>query len=566
MSDFVPAQLDATKWSNLQPLYQALIDRPLKCDGCLKTLLLDRSELDAAANEAHATLYINMTCHTDDAAIKKAYLDFVQNVEPHLKKVGFELDRKIASSPHASKLDQDRFGVLLRNIKADVDLFREENIPLQTKETELVQQFDEISGAMMVNFRGEERTLPQMGRHFEDTDRATREEAWRVVAERRYQDRDRLSDIFDQLIKLRHQMARNAGFENYLQYTFKRKHRFDYTADTCRDYHRGSEEVFVPMHRQLNRERAAALKVPSLRPWDMAVDVKGRAPLKPFAKSDELVEKSSRLFHKLDPGAQGLGSLFDTMRGGGCLDLESRKGKAPGGYQENRDRQRTPFIFMNASGLQRDLITMIHEAGHAFHAMLCKDEPLVDYRHPPIEYCEVASMSMELLAFPHLGEFYADAADAQRAIRTHLEEMAQRIPWIATIDAFQHWIYTHPDHSRAERSAAWLDLDRRFGSDLDWSGLEKHREFMWQRQLHLFSVPLYYIEYGIAQLGALQLWLASKRNKDAALASYKRGLSIGGAKPLPDLFKATDIKFEFGPAMMKQLMTELQGELAKLPA
>jgi oligoendopeptidase F len=253
------------------------------------------------------------------------------------------------------------------------------------------------------------------------------------------------------------------------------------------------------------------------------------------------------------------------MRSGDCLDLDSRKGKAPGGYQENLDRRRTPFIFMNASGLHADLQTMIHEAGHAFHALLCRDEPLVDYRHPPIEYCEVASMGMELLALPHLGEFYSSAADADRHRRTHLEEMAKRIPWIATIDAFQHWIYTHPAHTRAERTATWLDLDRRFGSALDWTGLEKHRELMWQRQLHLFSVPLYYIEYGIAQLGALQLWLTSKRNPSAALDSYKQGLAIGGAKPLPELFEATDIKFEFGPAMMRDLMREVQGELARLP-
>ncbi len=563
MTDFVPAQLDATQWSNLQPLYRALIDRPLKCDGCLRQLLIDRSELDAAANEAHATLYINMSCHTDDAAIKQAYLDFVKNVEPELKKAGFELDRKIASSPHAGKLDQARYGVLLRNIAADVEIFREENIPLQTKETELVQQFDEISGAMTVNFRGEEKTLAQMGRFLEETDRATREKAWRLVAERRFADHEKLSAIFDDLVRLRHQMALNAGFENYIDYTFKRKHRFDYTAETCRDFHQGAEEVVVPLHRELNRERAVALEVDALRPWDLAVDARGRAPLRPFDHTDDLIEKTSRLFHRLDPS---LGSLFDTMRTGDCLDLDSRKGKAPGGYQENRDRQRKPFIFMNAAGLQRDLQTMIHEAGHAFHAMLCKDEPLVDYRHPPIEYCEVASMGMELLAMPYLSEFYPNAADADRHRRTHLEELARTIPWIATIDAFQHWIYANPNHTRAERAAAWLDLDRRFGSSIDWTGLEKYREVMWQRQLHLFAVPLYYIEYGIAQLGALQLWLKSRRDAAAALNSYKKGLSIGGAKPLPDLFDATDIKFDFGPVMMRSLMSEVQGELAKLPA
>lgn len=560
---FVPADLDATQWSQLQPLYKTLVDRPLKCEGCLETLLLDRSELDAASNEAHATLYINMTCHTDDEAAKAAYLGFVENVVPELKKASFELDRKIAGSPHVSKLDPKRYGVLIRNMKADVDLFREANIPLQTEETKLAQQYEETCGAMTVNFRGEEKTLPQMGKYLEEPDRAVREEAWRLVAARRYEDQEKLNDIFEKMVKLRHQMALNAGFPNYLAYTFKRKHRFDYTAADCETFHRGAEEVCVPVHRRLNTERAVALGVNPLRPWDLGVDIKGRPPLRPFEKADDLVEKTSRLFNRMDPA---LGRMFDSLRGGGCLDLESRKGKAPGGYQENRDRQRKPFIFMNAAGLQRDLETMIHEAGHAFHSILCNHEPLVDYRHSPIEFAEVASMSMELLSYPYLGEFYARSEDAARAKRTHLGELARLIPWIATIDAFQHWIYTHPGHSRAERLAKWLDLDRRFGAAIDWTGLERYREMYWQRQLHLFSVPLYYIEYGIAQLGALQLWLQARRDEKAALGNYRKALSLGGSRPLPELFGAAELKFDFGPETMRGLMEEVKRELATLPA
>lgn len=561
-TEFVPAALDATKWENLQPLYQGLVDRPLKCEGCLERLLLDRSELDAAANEAQAILYINMTCHTDDEAIRNAYLRFVEHVEPELKKIGFELDKKIARSPHAAKLDSKRYGVLLRNMKADVEIFRDENIPLQTQDTKLTTQYEEICGAMTVMFRGQEKTLPQMAKYLEETDRPMREEAWRLVAQRRFQDRDRLDDIFDQMIRLRHQMARNAGFDNYLDYAFKRKHRFDYTPRDCEEFHRGAAEVCVPVMRQLNAERSKALKLERLRPWDLAVDIKGRPSLRPFEKGDDLIEKTSRLFNRMD---SALGSMFDSLRGGDCLDLDSRKGKAPGGYQQNRDRQRRPFIFMNAAGLQRDLETMVHEAGHAFHSMLCNDEPIVDYRHSPLEFAEVASMSMELLSFPYLGEFYNEA-DAARAKRAHLESLAKMIPWIATIDAFQHWIYRNPNHTRQERSAQWLELDERFGSVLDWSGLEQFRESMWQRQLHLFCVPLYYIEYGIAQLGALQLWLQARRNERKALANYRSALKLGGSRPLPELFRAAELKFEFGPGTMRSLMDEVQGELAKLPA
>lgn len=561
VSDFVPTDLDATRWDNLQPLYQALIDRPLRCEGCLERLILDRSELDAAANEAHAVLYINMTCHTDDEPAKKAYLDFVEQVEPQLKKVGFELDKKIVGSPHASRLNQERYGVLLRNLKADVDSFREANIPLQTEETRLATQYEEICGAMTVMFRGDEKTLPQMGKYLEETDRSTREEAWRLIAERRIQDRERLDDIFDRMVKLRHQMALNAGFSNFLEYAFVRKHRFDYTPADCEAFHRGAEQVFVPMLRQLNAERSRELKIDRLRPWDLAVDVKGRPPLRPFEKPGELVEKTSRLFHRMD---KSLGSMFDTLRSGDCLDLDSRKGKAPGGYQQNRDRQRRPFIFMNAAGLQRDLETMVHEAGHAFHSMLCKDDPIVDYRHSPLEFAEVASMSMELLCFPYLEEFYSES-EAARAKRGHLEDLAKMVPWIATIDAFQHWIYKNPNHTRAQRQAYWLELDRRFGSALDWTGLESYRESLWHRQLHVFTVPLYYIEYGIAQLGALQLWLHARRNERQALQRYREALSLGGSRPLPELFNAAELKFDFSPATMRELIQEVQGELAKLP-
>jgi oligoendopeptidase F len=561
MSSFIPPELDATKWETLQPFYQALLDRPLKCDGCLRQLLLDRSDLDAAASEAQAVLYIRMTCHTDDDAAKTAYLDFVEHVEPQLKKAGFDLDRKIVQSPHASKLDLQRYGVLLRNLRADVELFREENIPIQTEETKLSQQYEETCGAMTVTYGGEEKTLPQMARYLEETDRAVREEAWRLIAERRVADRDKLEGLFEKMVALRHQMARNAGCANYIEYAFKRKHRFDYNPADCEAFHRGAEEVCVPVLRQLNAERAKALKVSPLRPWDLSVDILGRPPLRPFERAADLVERTSRLFHGMDPA---LGTLFDSLRTGDCLDLESRKGKAPGGYQQNRDRMRKPFIFMNAAGLNRDLHTMVHEAGHAFHSMLCNNEPLVDYRHSPLEFAEVASMGMELLAFPYLDQFYSEA-DAARAKRTHLEELSRMIPWIATIDAFQHWIYSHPQHSRAERTAYWLQLDRRFGPAVDWTGLEKYRESFWQRQLHLFSVPFYYIEYGIAQLGALQLWAQARRNEKKALENYKKALKLGGSRPLPELFGAAELKFNFGPGTMRSLMDEVASELRALP-
>ena len=559
---FIPSDLDATQWSQLEPLYAALLERELACEKCLEQLILDRSELDSAVSEAGANLYISMTRHTDDEDARHAYLAFVEEVQPKLQQTSFELDRRIVESPHAAKLDQERYGVLLRDLRADVEIFREENVPLATEETKLGQQYSEICGAMMVEFDGEERTLPQMARYLEENDRAVRESAWRAVAERRYEDHDRLDEIMDAMIRLRHTMARNAGFDTYRDYAFKAKHRFDYTPEDCMAFHQACEEVCVPVMRRLNAERGELLGVDSLRPWDLAVDVKGRDPLRPFDGAGELIDRSSRLFHRLE---SGLGEMFDRLREGDALDLESRKGKAPGGYQYNRDLSRRPFIFMNAAGLQRDVETMIHESGHAFHSMLCEDDPLVHYRHAPIEFAEVASMSMELMVFPHLDEFY-QGEELHRAMRGQLESIAAMLPWTATIDAFQHWMYTHPEHTRDERYAAWNELIDRFGADVDWSGLEHLRATLWQRQLHLFEVPFYYIEYGIARLGALQLWLQSRRDPDRALANYRRAMALGGSRPLPELFAAAELDFDFGPAIMRRLMDEVQTVLDELPA
>ncbi len=559
----VPVDLDATRWSTLEPLYRTLIERDITSALALEQLILDRSELDAAVSEVHANLHIAMTCHTDDEAAKQAYLGFVDQVLPDVLRTGFELDQKLAGSPFVGALESPRYDVLVRDTTADVEIFREKNVALQTEDTKLGQQYREICGEMTVEFKGEERTLPQMSRFIEETDRDVREAAWRATVERRYADHERLHDLFETMIGIRHDVAVNAGLSNYRDYMFKEKHRFDYTPEDCEAFHAAAETVCVPLLRQLNAERATALGVDSLRPWDLATDVLGRAPLRPFQTTDELLEGTSRLFTRMSPD---LGTLFDQLRDGTSFDLDSRKGKAPGGYQMNRDRQRKPFIFMNASGMQRDLETMVHEAGHAFHSLLCKDDPLLHYRHAPHEFAEVASMSMEFLAFPYLDEFYADEAEANRARRGQLENLVTLLPWIATIDAFQHWVYTHPDHTREARTRCWNELGDRFGAAVSWEGIEHFRAVGWQRQLHVYELPFYYIEYGIAQLGAVQLWLHSLENAARAIDRYRQALSLGGSRPLPELFGAADLRFDFSTETMRTLMDRVRSELQGLPA
>ena len=572
-STFAPPTLDAGRWDQLQPLYAQLLARVVANPADLERLILDRSELDAAASERASMNHIEMTCQTDDEAAKARYLDFVENVEPRLKETGFELDRKVGLSPHAAGLDPDRYGVLLRDTRAAVELFRPENVPIETELTKLNQRYDEVCGAMSVVFRGEEKTLPQMGRYQEDPDRATREEAWRLVVERRLRDREAIESVFDEMLVKRQAAARNAGFADYRAYVFKAKRRFDYTPRDCDLFAEGVEKHVVPAMRRLHAQRRQALGLDGLRPWDLAVDPKGRPALRPFADGADMVAKTRRVFARMDPTRNGLAEMFSALADGPatgtdrCLDLDSRKGKAPGGYQANRDRRRLPFIFMNAAGVQRDVETMVHEAGHAFHAILCRgDNVLFNRSEIPLEFAEVASMSMELTSHPFLDEFYRQPGDADRARRVHLEQVATILPWIATIDQFQHWLYTHPGHSRDERARVWIDLQARFGAEIDWTGLEDARRFMWQRQLHLFGAPFYYIEYGIAQLGALQLWQGYRADAAQAIAAYKRGLSLGGSRPLPGLFAAAGLDFDFSPARIAKTWSEVERALEGLPA
>jgi oligoendopeptidase F len=560
---FVPGQIDLGEWAQIAPLFDRLEKQAaeFKTSSELERWLLDWSELSAALDEESAKRYIAMTCHTDDPGAELGYLHFVEKIDPETKPRQFKLARIYVDHPLRHELPKTRYEVFDRDTRLHVELFRPENVPLETEEAKLSQQYQKLIGSLTVTFRGEEKTLVQMSRYLEEPDRALRQEAWQCVAERRLVERDKLEEIFDQLVKLRQQIAANAGFANYRDYAFRKLGRFDYTPQDCVRFHDAVEGEVMPVVRQLHAERRQQLGVDQLRPWDMAVDPLNRPPLRPFEQVDQMISKTQEIFDLLD---RHLSDGFRQMQELRLLDLANRKGKAPGGYQSTLAEARVPFIFMNAVGLQRDVETMLHEAGHAFHALATRREDLYAYRSAPIEFCEVASMSMELLGNEFLEKFYS-ASDANRARRTHLEGIMNIFPWIATVDAFQHWIYTHPGHSRSERSQCWVELMQRFGGDVDWTGYEVTREHLWHRQLHIFIHAFYYIEYGIAQLGALQVWANSKRNKADALNGYKAALALGGSRPLPELFAASGCKFEFSRATIAPLVTLVQTELASLP-
>ena len=563
---FVPDGFDATIWENIQPLTNDLMERQLSCSSCIEGLISDSSELAEHISETGALLYIGMTCDTESEEKKESFLDFMSNIRPKLSEFSDALNRRIVNHSSVDDLPS-RYDLMLRGMRTDVEIFRKENIPLGVRQTELVTKAQTINGAMTVEFEGQEMTFPQMSKYLESNDRSQRQAAWMAMSARRMEDSERLSEIFDELITIRHQMATNAGFESYTQYMFRAMHRFDYTIEDCLEFHDSVESVCMPILKKINEERCEGLGIGELGPWDVnekggsGPDIHGREPLRPFETVDEMVEKLSVMFHEI---SSDLGGKFDKLVEMDTLDLETRKGKAPGGYQYYLEKSRVPFIFMNAAGLQGDLETMIHEAGHAFHSLYCGHLELIDERDYPIEFAEVASMSMELLTQPWWDKFY-ESEEADRARRAHLEGVVFLLPWIATIDSFQHWIYANPGHSKEERAEVWLSIRDKFGSDMDWTGHTDFRELSWQQQGHLFGVPFYYIEYGIAQLGSLQLWKTQMGDPQKALDDYANAMSLGNTRTLPELFSAADLELGFNEGHFMSLMGTVETALSELP-
>ena len=559
---FVPANINLGNWKELNPLFKKLeeqLDTSSTAEN-LEQVILNWEELSAAIAEEGSKRYIAMTCQTEDKDAEKAYLEFVEKIEPEEKECNFLLSEKLTKHPKCKNLKNQRYEVFLRDTALQVELFRSENVTLETEASKLGQKYQKIIGSLTVHFQGKEQTLIQMSRHLEETERNHRQKAWELVASRRLEESEKIDSHIDDLAKLRNQMSENAGFSNYRDYAHKRLGRFDYSPDDCISFQNAIEEEMVPLLRELQDERIQELNINELKPWDTATDPKGRPPLEPFEKVSDLIECSQSIFNQVDGN---LSDWFQKMQDLDLLDLANRKGKAPGGYQCSLDESRLPFIFMNSVGVQRDVETLLHEAGHAFHSMASQNEPLHSYRHAPIEFCEVASMAMELLGSEFLEEFY-NSEEARRARINHLEGIVFVFPWIATVDAFQHWLYLNPDHSIEDRDRAWSNLIDRFGGNVDWTNCELAKAKLWHKQLHIFLHPFYYVEYGIAQLGALQVWANYKNNKSKALNDYKAALALGGSKPLPELFKRCNIQFDLSRDTVAPMANLLRKELKAL--
>jgi oligoendopeptidase F len=560
---FIPENFSVVSWQVLEPYFENLQSRNINSADALKKWFLDRSELEAVISEDLAWRYIRMTCYTENKDYLNAYQDFIQNIQPRIAPVSDHLNKKAAASPYLNDLSSiEGYDILIRNLKKDIEIFREENVPLFTEISTEAQKYAQISGAMTVNVDGKEMTLQQASVLLMNTDRKKREEVYFKIIERRLKDKDVLDELFTKLIKLRHQVALNAGFKNFRDYMFKALGRFDYTAEDCFRFHEAIQHEVVPLLNEFANERKKSLGINSLRPWDKAVDPEGKEALKPFSNGKELAEKTIDVFNDLDTY---LGQCLSIMREMGHLDLESRIGKAPGGYNYPLAEIGVPFIFMNATSTLRDMVTIMHEGGHAVHNFLTRDLELNDFKSTPSEVAELASMSMELISMDHWDKFFADNDELKRAKREHLEDLIETLPWVATIDKFQHWIYENPNHNVEERRNEWNKIFGEFTDTLtDWSGLKDAKDYLWQKQLHLYEVPFYYIEYGMAQLGAIAVWRNFRRDRQDGLKGYMNALKLGYLRSIPEIYKAANIRFDFSRDYIKELVAFVRKELAQI--
>jgi oligoendopeptidase F len=554
---YVPADMPFN-WESLSPLFDELRTRPIRSKVDLEKWIADEDELNAIIYERKSLTMIDYSRQTDDEGFKKAYENFVMVLEPRVKLASFELVKKYVSSPARKELAPAEYLTTDRIRENGARIFREANVQLEKEDAELVEKYQGTIGAMTISFRGEERTLQQMSKFYEETDRGLREEAWRLSMARLLKDAQRLDEIYDGMIRVRDAIAKNAGFRNYRDYIFLQKNRFDYTPQDCLEFHDAVEKYFVPLSREIDEERIRKLGVDRLRPWDMMVDPAGRPPLAPFGSAQELIAGCARIFKKVDPQ---FSKYFDRMTELELRDLESRKGKAPGGFQDEFTELRLPFIFMNAAKRDGDVRTLLHESGHSFQAFLMRDAGLPFYnagQNIPAEIAEVASTSMELVGGEHVEGVFYGPEDAIRSNKEEVITMAKLFPWVATIDAFQHWVYTHAGHSAEERAEAWSRTFKRFCGLESYEGFEQALRYRWQRQLHLYQFPFYYIEYGIATLGALGIWSKYRRDPAGAIASYKRALTLGNSKTLPELFRAADLPWDMGPKAIEAYSRELR--------
>jgi oligoendopeptidase F len=557
--NYIPDTFAITDWEGLQPFFEELSAREILTRDALENWLKDISEVQAVISEDACWRQIRMTCDTENKELEEAFSFFCLEIEPKIKPYNDVLNKKLIASPFIKELDQNTYYTYLRGVEKEIKLFTEKNIPIHAEIAILAQHYGTITGKMSIEIQGKEYTLQQAATFLMQSDRELRKEVYTKINERRQVDEVALNNLFDELVAKRHQIAINAGFENYRDYKFEELGRFDYTVKDCEDFHDSIKKYITPIVENLYEHKRNQLGLNELMPYDIDAEPEGQKPLKPFKNGEELLEKSIQAFSNLRPY---FGECLRKMNSLHQFDLESRKGKAPCGYNCPLAETGAPFIFMNAAGTADDVVTMMHEGGHALHSFLSHDLSLSAFKEYPMEMAELASMSMELFSMDQWPVFYQNENELKRAKAEELERALSIFPWIATIDKFQHWIYTNPSHSIEERSTAWMKIYSEFApKNISWTHLEKYKTILWQKQLHLFEVPFYYIEYGIAQLGALAMWKQYKANKEQTLDNYMDALSKGNTQTLKELYKTAGIQFDFSAENVKSLSEFVKEEM-----
>lgn len=562
IAEYTLENIDIQNFETIKPLLEELVNRPLKSKDNLAAWIKDVDELQSALIEKQGWIYINSQKDTSNKDYKALYEVFFGKVLPKIAPYFDQINNKLVNSDFVNDLNQDEYFIYLRKIKSQVALYREENNELYSKVKLINSQYSGITGKMSIEMEGEEITMQKASSYIEYVDRNIRKEAYEKIFKRRKEDSQALNDIFDELLQLRHQIAINAGFDNFRDYIFEALGRFDYTPEDCMKFHESIKEVVIPVIDNIYTKRKKELGFDQLKPYDLSVDTTNKAPLAPFVDNRELINKSVKALNRVD---DSFGGFLTEMDERGFLDLESRKNKAPGGFLYPLPVSNVPFIFMNATGTLRDVTTMVHEGGHAIHSFLSASLPLNVFKDVPAEVAEYASMAMELLTMEHWDEYFMNEDDLRRAKRNHLEKIINYYPWMAIVDHFQHWIYLNPTHTQQQREEKWMSLSKEYNSTIvDHTGYEGVQAIKWQSQLHIFHVPFYYIEYAIAQLGAIATWKQYKTAPKRALQNYKNALSLGYTKPIYEIYEAAEVKFDFSKNYVSELISFVYDEYLKL--
>lgn len=557
---YLKPDFNSSSWNSIEPYFKELLERPVNSKQDLEKWLSDQSELESVLSEYNRWIYVRTTVDTTDAKAKADQLDLYTNIFPHFAAYSYELDRKLISSPFLSELDHSVYFPFIRKVKGTVEIFRQENVEIQSRLSLRQSRYDEIIGAQTISFEGNEYTMQQAQVLLKSSDRAKREAVYKLMAERRAKDKDELDNLLTELIGMRHQLALNAGFKNYTEYRFKELGRFDYSADDCITFHQSVKDTVCPLLDILMEERKKMIGVDVLKPWDTDADKPGEKALRPASTGAELIQKTIDCFRHLD---SYFAERIEIMRAMNYLDVESRVGKGPGGYNMSMPEIGVPFIFMNAANAEHDLITMVHEGGHAVHTFLSHPLPLTALKDVPSEIAEVASMGMELMTMPYWSEFYATEEEVTRARKNHLKYIVNVLAKTCLGDAFQHWLYNNPTHTVQERRSKWIELSRFFTSSLvDYSGFEYDLEIGYQRIMHFYAVPFYYIEYAFAELGAIALYKNFKADRQKAISDYKAALTLGYTKTIPEFYATAGVRFDFSKKYVSELVQFLQAEIA----